>query len=276
MTPRPELALVVPIYHCNGYLDRTLDELSSFLDHGGPSSQLILVDDHGTQPGVVERLRRFARRDRVTLLENDRNRGKGFSVARGMLSTDARHRVFTDADLAYPLSEVWSVVNALERGADIAIACRVLPQSEYVMSSSYLRYLYTRHVMSRAFNRLVRLALLPDVLDTQAGLKGFNARAAREVFSRVSIAGFGFDVECLYVARLLRLRVEQIPVRFRYEDEPSTVRFLRDARTMAADVARIRWRGWRGAYVTPASVPPIISAALSEPRERADEAAFVS
>jgi dolichyl-phosphate beta-glucosyltransferase len=275
MISRPELALVVPIYHCNGHLDRTLDELSSFLDDGGRSSQLILVDDHGTQPGVTECLRRFAKRDRVTLIENDRNRGKGFSVARGMLSTEAWHRVFTDADLAYPLSQVWSVVDALERGAEIAIACRVLPQSEYLMSATYLRYLYTRHVMSRAFNRLVRLTLLPEVLDTQAGLKGFTAKAAREVFSRVSIAGFGFDVECLYVARLLRLRIEQIPVRFRYESEPSTVRLLKDARTMAADVARIRWRGWRGAYNTPASIPPIIARALCEARTGADVEAAV-
>jgi dolichyl-phosphate beta-glucosyltransferase len=139
-------------------------------------------------------------------------------------------------------------VAALQRGADVAIACRVLPESEYVMPSRYLRYLYTRHLLSRAFNKLVRFALLPGVLDTQAGLKGYTACAARKVFSRMTIAGFGFDLECLFVARQLTLRIEQIPVRFRYHDEPSTVNFVRDAGTMAADLARIRWRGWIGEY----------------------------
>jgi dolichyl-phosphate beta-glucosyltransferase len=273
---RPELAVVVPVYHCNGHLEHTLDELSIFLDDAPLPSELILVNDRGTQPGVTERLQRFARRDGVRVLENDRNRGKGFSVARGMLASDAPYRVFTDADLAYPLSEIWNVMRALERGADIAIACRVLPQSEYLMSPSYLRYLYTRHVMSRAFNRLVRLTLLPGVLDTQAGLKGFTSRAATEIFSRVTIAGFGFDLECLYVARYLHLRVEQIPVRFRYEDEPSTVRFIKDAKTMAADLARIRWRGWRGAYENPAAVPPLVSAALSDHGEVAGQGVLVS
>jgi dolichyl-phosphate beta-glucosyltransferase len=272
MTGRPELALVVPVYHCNGRLERTLEELDTFLDAAPVPCELILVDDRGTQPGVTERLRQFASRDGVRVLENDRNRGKGFSVARGVLATEARYRVFTDADLAYPLSEVWNIMTSLERGADVAIACRVLPESEYSMSSSYLRYLYTRHVMSRAFNRLVRLTLLPGVLDTQAGLKGFSAKAAREIFSRVSIAGFGFDLECLYVARRLGLRVEQVPVRFRYADEPSTVNFVRDARTMTADLARIRVRAWRGTYDVPAAVPPLVSAALMDPAPAADGA----
>jgi dolichyl-phosphate beta-glucosyltransferase len=264
MIVRSDLALVVPIYHCNGRLERTLEELDAFLADAPVSCELILVDDRGTQPGVTERLRRFASRDGVRVLENDRNRGKGFSVARGMLAATAHFRVFTDADLAYPLREVWSIMEALERGADIAIACRVLPESEYVMSAGYLRYVYTRHVMSRAFNRLVRLTLLPGVLDTQAGLKGFSDGAAKDVFSRVSIAGFGFDLECLYVARHLHLRVAQVPVRFRYADEPSTVNFMRDARTMAADLARIRLRAWRGVYDVGAPMPPLVSAALAD------------
>ena len=46
-----------------------------------------------------------------------------------MLAATGQHRVFTDADLAYPLDEVWKIVRALEQGADVAIACRVHPES---------------------------------------------------------------------------------------------------------------------------------------------------
>lgn len=276
MMRQHDLALVVPIYHCVGRLDRTLDELTQFLDGAPGDCELILVDDQSTQPGTSDRLKRFATRPRVRLLENDRNRGKGFSVARGMLAANAHFRVFTDADLAYPLDQIWNFMAALEQGADVAIACRILPESEYSMSAGYLRYLYTRHVMSRAFNRLVRLTLLPGVLDTQAGLKGYTAHAAREVFSRVSIAGFGFDLECLYVARRLNLRVDQVSVRFRYDDEPSTVRFVKDAKTMAADLARIRWRGWRGCYDVRPVRPPMVAAALDERASLRESEALVS
>jgi dolichyl-phosphate beta-glucosyltransferase len=146
---------------------------------------------------------------------------------------------------------VWKIVAALTGGADVAIACRVLPESQYEMSAECLRYLYTRHVMSRAFNALVRTVLIPGVLDTQAGLKGYTAAAATHVFTRVDIPGFGFDLESLFVARQAGLIVQQVPVRFRYDDEPSTVRIVRDAVTMTTDLARIRWRGWTGGYQAP-------------------------
>lgn len=246
--PERELSLIIPVHHCVGSLDSALHELGRFLDDASGRCELVLVDDHGTDRSAAAALRDFATREAVRLVRNDRNRGKGYSVKHGMMSAVGRYRVFTDADLAYPLDEVWRIVAALQRGADVAIACRVHSDSSYEMSASYLRYLYTRHLMSRAFNRVARTTLLPGIFDTQAGLKGFTARAAREVFSRQSIPGFGFDLEVLYLARLSNLRIEQVPVRFRYDSEPSTVRFLRDGVEMVGDLARIRWRDWTGAY----------------------------
>jgi dolichyl-phosphate beta-glucosyltransferase len=252
MTTRaPYLSLVVPIHHCAGTLTVLRRELDEFLERAPEPVEVVLVDDHGTHPDAAKELAGLANRLHARLLRNDRNRGKGYSVTRGMLAATGAHRVFTDADLAYPLEEVWKIVAALERGADVAIACRVHPESVYTMSARYVRYIYTRHVLSRMFNAIVRITLIPDVLDTQAGLKGYTAAAARDVFSRTSIAGFGFDLECLFVARALGLHVEQVAVRYRYHDEPTTVRFLRDAKTMAADLARIRWRGWFGEYARP-------------------------
>jgi dolichyl-phosphate beta-glucosyltransferase len=255
MKPRHDiqLSLVVPVHHRGGDLRRTLDELSEFLRSAPVPSEVILVDDRGSDV-ASELLRGFGQKAGARVLHNDRNRGKGYSVRRGMLAARGAYRVFTDADLAYPLDEVWKIVAALTGGADMAIACRVLPESQYDMRAECLRYLYTRHVMSRAFNALVRAVLIPGVLDTQAGLKGYTAAAAQHVFSRVDIPGFGFDLESLFVARQAGLIVQQVPVRFRYDDEPSTVRIVRDAVTMTTDLARIRWRGWTGAYASSVSM----------------------
>jgi dolichyl-phosphate beta-glucosyltransferase len=170
-----------------------------------------------------------------------------------MLAATGQYRLFTDVDLAYPLSETLKVLDALEAGSDMAIACRVLPSSRYLMSPSFFHYLYTRHLMSRAFNLMVRVSLLPGVLDTQAGLKGFTADAARRIFARTTIPGFGFDIECLYVAQQLGLRVEQVGVDFRYDEEPTTVRFVRDSLRMARDIFTVRWFGWTGRYTSAAS-----------------------
>ena len=238
----------MPVRNGAERLPAHLDALREFLCGEMQPAELILVDDH-SEPVTAGLLADFARTAAgVRLLCNDANRGKGFSVARGMAVARGACRVFTDADLAYPVAEIAKIVRDLEAGSDVAIACRVLPESRYLMSPSFFHYLYTRHVMSRVFNRVVRTALLPGILDTQAGLKGFTAPAAELVFPRLTIPGFGFDVEVLYIARKHGLRMKQVAVQYRYDDEPSTVRFAADAAGMVRDLMKIRWNDWRGRY----------------------------
>lgn len=247
-TSVPQLSLIVPVFNGSERLPATLAQLRDFLCIREYAWELILVDDCSA-PDTAVQLEEFARgMPHVTVLRNERNHGKGFSVRRGMLAARGQYRVFTDADLAYPAAEVEKIRAALADGADVAVACRVLPESRYLMSPSFFSYLYTRHVMSRAFNALVRLTLIPDVLDSQAGLKGFSARAADEIFERVTTPRFGFDVEALYIARKRGFRVRQIPVFFRYDDEPTTVRLAKDALEMARDLVRIRANDWRHRY----------------------------
>jgi len=242
------LSVVVPVRNGVDRLPLHLETLRRYVRAQTQPTELVLVDDH-SEPGAARLLADFAGTlSGATLLHNDANRGKGFSVARGMAAARGARRVFTDADLAYPVEEIDHMVRELDGGADVAIACRVLPESRYLMSPSFFHYLYTRHLMSRLFNRVVRVALLPGILDTQAGLKAFTARAAQLIFPRLTVAGFGFDVELLYIARKHRLRVRQTAVQYRYDDEPSTVRFAGDAAAMVRDLARIRWNDWRGRY----------------------------
>ena len=243
-----KLSVIVPVYNGAGRLPASLAELRDFLAPDGDASELILVDDHSA-PATAAILERFsAVTPNVRLLRNERNSGKGFAVARGMLAARGHHRVFTDADLAYPSTQIARIVGRLEAGADVAVACRVLPESRYIMSPTFFSYLYTRHLMSRAFNKVVQTFLLPGILDTQAGLKGFTARAAALCFARTTIPGFGFDIECLYIAQQHGLAIRQTAVNFRYDDEPTTVRFARDSNRMLQDIWKVKTNAWRGQY----------------------------
>ena len=244
----PHLTLVVPAYNGEDRLPASLAQLTAFLAAQPYSSELILVDDCSDEAAAAVMREFVAANPTVTLLRNEINRGKGASVGRGMLAGRGRYRVFTDADLAYPPSEVNRILRDLEAGADVAIACRVLPESRYLMSPSFFHYLYTRHVMSRVFNLMVRAVMLRDVLDTQAGLKGFTAQAAETVFPRMTIPRFGFDVEALYIAQKHGYAVHQTAVHFRYDEEPTTVRFAQSALTMAGELLQVRINDWRGRY----------------------------
>jgi dolichyl-phosphate beta-glucosyltransferase len=253
-TGQAYLSIVLPVWNGADRLSRTLYALHQLLTRQRYATELIVVDDCSDRDAVhvidsfCGDVADKSASLRVRRLRNERNRGKGFSVAHGMLAATGAIRVFTDADLAYPPEEIESIVDALEKGNDIAIACRVLPQSRYIMSPTFFPYLFTRHVMSRAYNAVVRRVLVASVLDTQAGLKGFTSAAAELIFPRLTIHSFGFDVECLYIAQRHRQRLVQVPVTFRYDDEPSTVRVLRDGTRMVTDLARIFLNARRGHY----------------------------
>jgi dolichyl-phosphate beta-glucosyltransferase len=253
-TDIPTLSLVVPVYNAADQLPATLDALDTFASQYPTSLEVLFVDDHSSEVETQLILEDFARqRPYARVLRNARNRGKGYSVTRGMLAARGRYRVFTDVDLAYPLDQVHRIVGELEAGHDVAIACRVLPESRYLMSPSFFHYLYTRHLMSRGFNKVVQTFLLPGILDTQAGLKGFTAEAAKLCFSRTTIPGFGFDIECLYVAQQHGLSIKQTAVNFRYDDEPTTVRFARDSNRMLQDIWKVKRNAWRGQYTVASS-----------------------
>ncbi len=246
------VSVVVPVWNGAARLPRTLYALHHLLERLPYATELVVVDDasgddaaraiHAFQDDVANA------RVRIRVLRNDRNRGKGFSVARGMLAATGVLRVFTDADLAYPAEDIESIVDALEKGSDVAIACRVHPESRYVMSPTFFPYLFTRHTMSRVYNAFVRRLLSTAVLDSQAGLKGFRRQAAMVIFPRLTIPRFGFDVECLYIAHRHRQRVSEVPVTFRYDDEPSTVNVFRDGIRLLTDLARILVNARRGRY----------------------------
>lgn len=246
------LSIIVPAWNGGERLPATLSSISAFLRREPCTTELIVVDDHSDQT-TAELLAAFRcttgdSGSEFTIIRNETNHGKGYAVARGMAAARGKYRVFIDADLAYPASEIAKIVRDLEAGADVAIACRVLRESRYIMSPAYFRYLYTRHLMSRIFNAIVRCTILPGVWDTQAGLKGFTAQAATIIFPRLTIRRFGFDLECLFIARAHGLRITHTAVDFQYDDEPSTVDFFRDVLRMLRDIMTVRWNGWHGNY----------------------------
>ncbi len=269
-TRRPSLSFVLPVYNGARFLDGSLRAAWAWLEAGGREGELLVVDD-GSTDATPRILAAFAAEHsdrqglRFSVLRNPENRGKGFALRRAFLAATGELVVFTDADLTYPMANADTVVAALEAGADLAYGSRMHADSRYVVAPSFFVKLYTRHLMGRLFNLLVRLCVVPGVRDTQAGLKGFRRVAARDLASRLHLARFSFDVELFFVARRLSLRLAECPVEFLYCKEPSTVQFVRDSLRMVRDMAVIRWRGLRGLYDRPGDATALAILAQDAP-----------
>jgi hypothetical protein len=95
---------------------------------------------------------------------------------------------------------------------------------------------------SKLFNRLRDGLLgLADLGDTQCGFKAFDGDTGRLLFGLSRIERWMFDVEVLYLARRLGVRVETLPVRWA-DVRGSKLRLFRDTAHMFRDLVWIRLR----------------------------------
>ncbi len=237
-----QLSVVIPAFEEAARLGPTLERVRTYLAARPFDSEVLVVVDGG-RDGTLGLVRNLARTwPALRVLDNGVNRGKGYSVRRGMLAARGRYLLFSDADLSTPIAEVERLVAALEAGADVAIGSRALVDSDV-----RVRQAWWRQSMGRVFNRFVRLVAVPDLRDTQCGFKCFRRDAARRIFARQRIARFSFDVELLWIARTLGYRVAELPVTW-INHPSSRVHPLSDSCRMLVDLMCLRFNDWRGAY----------------------------
>ncbi len=137
--------------------------------------------------------------------------------------------LFADADGATPIAEIERLEDALSiEGADLAVGSRAL-RGEGVRVQAKLY----RHLIGRTFHLLVEWLADGGVKDTQCGFKLFHAPAAQDLFSRMRMNGFSFDVEVLVMARRRGYQVAEVPVNWTHQPGSKvrlTLDSLRDGR----------------------------------------------
>jgi glycosyltransferase involved in cell wall biosynthesis len=243
-TAGPLTSLVLPTYNPGATLERTWFTLKHFLDESCENWEILFVCD-GCSDGSPARLAEWARdyTGQVQVLSYAANRGKGHAVRLGLEAARGRWRLFTDVDLAYGLEDIQRVARTLRDGAGVVIASRRHPASQMLIPARLCGYVYRRHVQSLVFSSLVRLLLPIKQFDTQAGLKGLTAEAARTLLPHLCCDGFGFDCELLTAAARLGVPVTEVPVCVRLDSPASTTSAATLGR-MVAELWRIR-RAWR-------------------------------
>lgn len=239
-TDRPKLSVVVPAYNEVSRIGSCVERATAYLAAQSYASELIVVSDGSTD--ATARIAREVGRERVRVIEIPTNRGKGYAVRTGVLAAAGSQVLFSDVDFSTPIDEVERFLAALAEGYDVMVGSRALTDSDI-----RARQAWWRQSMGRVFNRIVRATLDFEMRDTQCGFKCFRREAARAIFSRARIDRFAFDVEALWIAQRLKLRVGELPVTWADVGQ-SKVHPIRDSLRMLVDLAAIRRYDARGAY----------------------------
>ncbi|MEZ5330590.1 MAG: glycosyltransferase family 2 protein [Thermoanaerobaculia bacterium] len=228
-----ELSVVVPAFNESHRLPATLERILTYLSARGERFEILVVDD-GSTDDTATLAEGFSPRG-VRVLRHPGNRGKGAALRTGVAASLGEWVLLCDADLATPIEEI-ERLRAHAGDADVVAGSRAVTDADIVR-----RQPFYREAMGRSFNLWLRLLGLTDLGDTQCGFKLLRGEAARQLFARLTIERFAWDVELLQLARREGLRVVEVGVVWRHEPE-SKVHPVRDSWGMLLDSLRLRRR----------------------------------
>jgi dolichyl-phosphate beta-glucosyltransferase len=235
-----EISIVIPAYNEEKRIGPSLQKIIDYTASHFDDYEIIVIDD-----GSIDSTRDIVlqyEKSNVRLLMNDINRGKGFSVKKGILQARYTLTLMTDSDLATPIEELLKFTNYINNTCDIVIASRNLRESNIKVKQPVFR-----QIMGKTFPLIVNLLVLKGLKDTQCGFKLFKTDIAKKVVGMQTFDRFCFDVEILFIAHKLGYKIREAPVVW-IDKEGSTVNTFSDGLKMLVDLFRIKYNDLSGKY----------------------------
>jgi len=207
MSNKPELSLIMPAYNEEDNIGSVMKRVDDVVSRIGLRYELIVVDD-GSNDKTRFKVEDYARNNgHVKVVSYEDNLGKGYALKTGFSHAVGDLVIFMDSDSDIDPKEVGRYLGAL-KDADVAVASKRHPQSE-------VNTPLIRRIFSYWFNVLVKLLVGLRLGDTQTGLKAVRRSALVEVFPKLAVKRYAFDVEWLALANLLGLKIVELPINVR-------------------------------------------------------------
>jgi len=233
------LSVVIPAYNEEERIPATLQSLKEYFKDKDYEYEILVVVD-GAEDNTAQVVK-DANIPNLRLIDNKENCGKGCVVKQGMLEAKGKYRLFMDADNATTIDHVEKLLPFFDEGYDIVIASIAVKGAKVVHSEKFYK-----RIFGQMGNLFIQIMLVPGIKDTQRGFKIFSAKAAEDIFKRLTLDRWGFDFEALAVARKLGYKIKEVPINWK-NDPKSLVTLSAYIKTLL-EVVKVRLNLWEGVY----------------------------
>ncbi|MFA6307571.1 MAG: dolichyl-phosphate beta-glucosyltransferase [Patescibacteria group bacterium] len=230
-----EISVIIPAYNEEILIESTIIEVKDFLKNNFNNFEIIIVDDKSTDRtlAILQSI------DNIIVLRNLKNHGKGYTVAKGVKAACGEIILFMDADNSTKITELKSFLPKIDN-YDLVIASRGLENSDIQVSQNLFKSL-----LGKLGNFFSRLLIDNNIKDTQCGFKLFK-KDIKYLFEKLTIPGFAFDFELIFLARKYKFKVKEMPVTW-VNNFNSTVKWHDYPKTML-NLLNIRLNNLLGKY----------------------------
>jgi len=229
-----KLSVIIPAYNEQERLPKTLLEVDKYLKTQPYEYEIIVVND-GSKDGTTEVVNSLMDQIKnLKLIDNKENHGKGYVVRQGIMEAIGDYRLFMDADNATTVDQVKNMWPLFQEGCDLVIGSREIKGADIAVPQP----LY-RRLLGDLFNIVVQVVSgLLGIRDTQCGFKGLTKSVVDNVFPKLTIDRWAFDVEILVVAKKKGFKIKEMPVR--WVNDPNSKVKLKGMIKMLIEVFQIR------------------------------------
>ncbi len=185
------VSLIIPAFKQEKTIANNIKAVENDLSQLPYKHELIVVVD-----GFLDKTYKKAKKlesGTVKVFGYKENQGKGYAVKYGVEKAKGDVVGFIDAGMdlnpvgASLLLDLMSFHNA-----DVVIGSKLHPESK-------VNYPLGRKVLSWGYRTLIEVLFGLAVRDTQVGLKFFKRKVAKQVFARILVKKFAFDIEVLAI-----------------------------------------------------------------------------
>ena len=234
------ISFILPVYDCSKDFCKGFLRFRQYLDNQAYFFEFIVVDDGSNH---WKDLQSFVVTQGGTFLRNAKNRGKGYSIKRGIEVARGDIVIFMDGDFPFDFVSVTCLVEQISKSTyDIVIGDRQHKESFYPTEVPWIR-----RFGSAICSFIVGNFLVPNLYDTQCGIKGFKLTQAKFLFNQLTVERYSFDVEILYLAKHAGYSIGRIPVIVKSYGT-TRVNVIKDGLRMMAAIVKIACNSILGKY----------------------------
>lgn len=196
------VSIIIPVYNERETILRVIDAVRNALPDF--SKEIIVVDDFSID-GTREQFK-FLNIENLKIFFNDKNRGKGYSVRRGLKEAGGDFIIIQDADLEYNPEEYQKLLEPLLKGeADVVYGSR-FKDGKFIFKPYYLanRFLTTLSNLFTGFH----------LTDMETCYKCFSKTALDKIKFKLKANRFDIEPEITAVVAKMALKIKEVPISY--------------------------------------------------------------
>jgi glycosyltransferase involved in cell wall biosynthesis len=215
------IAVIVPAFNEERHIERTIAEMPDFVD------SIIVVDDASTDATVAKVEKLAAAYPRLTLITNERNKGKGSCVVQGCqqsMESGSAISVLMDGDNQMPAEHLDALLDAVIDGnLDAAKGNRFIASPQAL--SSMPKYRLVGNVFLTMMTKLA--SGYWSIFDSQNGYWAMRTATLGRLDLQRLARRYDLENSLLINLNIIGARIRDVAIPARYADEKSKIRIWR-------------------------------------------------